>query len=526
MKKRNEIVIFFVRMAAAWPTIIISAALGIVSLFVMSAMKTNQFTRMIPEHLEIRLRNVPLALLGTFIMLVVLAFLAASMQNCSYRMANCITALAAVESIALCLWWMNSFVNTPQADQANVWHIAQTLASSEKATQEESDYLFLHPYQSGMAMVMEAVIRLNGESWKGWQIVNMLCVAACIVFLSCLCGRITDSHCAKAICAVLLICFVPLCMYSTFIYGSVPGMTTSFAVLYMLSRLSTARRTRLVWLILMVLTATVSIILYSANQIFLVAVSLVLLAMGLTDRSNRALIPISILFVILPLFFCKSWQAIAMLRLGLENTSGIPMLARLAMGVDAFTTERPGFYNCLNVNLYVKCNYDPVLTSHEALQHIKKSLIALEEEGRLLNFFGIKISDQWLDSWYGALAMTDASLFDEPGWLARSLTDGTLYKPVQAFLRALLTIIYLTAAGGTAGIAHRFNRDIWRLSTAVCLTGGFIFQIIYEAKSRYCLPYFLCCFPLAAAGLTWMAPKIRMFLKKIAFPKYERKNLK
>ena len=42
----------------------------------------------------------------------------------------------------------------------------------------------------------------------------------------------------------------------------------------------------------------------------------------------------------------------------------------------------------------------------------------------------------------------------------------------------------------------------------VCLIGGFLFQLASEAKARYCLPYYLCCFPMAAAGVAALAERL------------------
>ena len=48
----------------------------------------------------------------------------------------------------------------------------------------------------------------------------------------------------------------------------------------------------------------------------------------------------------------------------------------------------------------------------------------------------------------------------------------------------------------------------------VCLIGGFLFQLAYETKARYCMPYYLCCFPMAAAGIAALAEKLGQRLQE------------
>ena len=45
-------------------------------------------------------------------------------------------------------------------------------------------------------------------------------------------------------------------------------------------------------------------------------------------------------------------------------------------------------------------------------------------------------------------------------------------------------------------------------TVVACLIGGFLFQLASEAKSRYCMPYYLCCFPMAAAGVAALAERL------------------
>ena len=494
---------------------LICGGLGIASLFVLSYMRVDEFGRGdMPQRLIIGLRNFPAALLGALLLVGLLLILAVFWQKrLDWAKAQKISLAAAVILMLLCAWWMNSFVNTPQADQMTVWQIAEVLAGKTHINGELTGYVQMYPFQAGMAMAMEPFVRLFGSAWGSWQILNTLCVGGCVWLLCCICGRISSSPTAKSLCAVLLVGFAPLAMYSTFIYGTLPGMMLAFLGIYAVMRESTAEKSCFWWAI-SVFSFGAAITLYSGEQIFLLAAGIVLLVAGILQRSGRYKIFGALLLLLLAVGFSKVWQTIALGRLGVQDAQGIPILARFAMGMDAFTTERAGFYNCLTVNIFQKCNYDAAQTSHEALQHIRNSLLALWEEKRFFAFFGTKTSDQWLDPWFSALAMTDSSLYDHPAWLARGITGGKLFAPLLAWLSTLLTSVYLAAAAWQTAMLQKEKKELWRLLLSVCLIGGFLFQVASEAKSRYCMPYYLCCFPMAAAGIAALAEKLGQCLQK------------
>ena len=104
--------------------------------------------------------------------------------------------------------------------------------------------------------------------------------------------------------------------------------------------------------------------------------------------------------------------------------------------------------------------------------------------------------------------MNNPSIFEEPKWLATAITSKTLFVPVHAWLSMLISVVYVWSTVGVVVLLRKHKTQVWQLSLAVCLIGGFVFQLAAEAKARYCLPYFLCCFPLAAAGLAAAAQKL------------------
>lgn len=488
----------------------ICAGLGIASLFVLANMQVQNFDMEISEVLSIGKRNPLHSVAGTLLVAVLLMTMSlAARRYLTWKTARILTVMAAAGNILLCFCWMYSFRAEASADQAITWAVAQELASPSGLADWQIDYVKIHPYQAGTAMVMELFIRLFGRDCYSWLTFSALCAGGCVAVLSCLCGRITDSPSAKSLCAVLLASFFPLAMYSSFVYGTIPGIFFAVLGLYVVVRQCSDTDHPIRWCISGILAFSTAIILYTGEQIFLVAGVIVLFFTGISHHGQHRKISAAVLLGVFAVGLCNGWQAIAMHRLGLPNDPGCPILPRILMGVDAYSENpAPGFYNGICLSVFRECNYDARLANLVSIGHIKNSLLALHEQGRFVKFFAEKTADQWLEPWFSALSMANPAIYNEPNQLAQAVAGGKLFAPIQAWLSLLLSFIYLFGALGTVVLAKRERTALWRLILEVCLIGGFLFQLVYETKARYCMPYYLCCFPIAAAGLSWGIHKI------------------
>lgn len=484
---------------------IVCGVLAISSLFSLANLQMENLDDKLPEQVVLASRNFLHVLPVVIILSAALLFL--MRQKISWKAAWIFTAVSAAVQEGLGLWWKASFKSSPVADQGTFWDVAKVLAGLQDPNDAFIDYLRYWPFQAAGGMAGEPFARLFHGNFGAWQVFNALCVGGCVVILCCICGRITGSARAKAGCAVLLTGFFPLAMYTTFIYGTLAGTMTSLLGIYAVIRECTTsnKKIALRWWIVGTLSLTLSITYYTGMQIFLVGAALILLATGLFHKDQRSKIPAAIAILILALGFHKIWQMIALHRLGMGNEPGCPILPRVAMGVDAFTDVTPGFYNCLNAGFYYGSNFTPSVANQNAAGYIMRSLHELWTTGRFWQFFYEKTADQWLEPWFGGLTMNNPSIFDEPKWLASALTGGVLFGPIHAWLSMLLSVVYVWSTVGVVALLSKRKHQVWHLSLVVCLIGGFLFQLMAEAKARYCLPYFLCCFPLAAGGLSFTA---------------------
>ena len=488
----------------------ICAALGVVSLFLMARMQVEKFEENIPELLVLKSRHFLVSIFVAAVLAAVLLGLCAAMKkHITWKYARYGVGCAALFSILLSIVWMNSYTNVPTSDQGIVWSIAQQLAGVGTIDDWIYEYLRMHPYQSGMAMAMELFVRLFGENSFSWQILCACSAAACIVVFSCICARITNSPAAKILCAVMLLGFFPLSMYTTFIYGTLPGIALAALAVYAVIRECENQNGSIAWWGMAVGAFSMAMILYKGEEIFLLAAALTLITVGIARSTQRRKILAGAALLIVPIVVCNLWQGAAMHRLGMPNDPGCPLLPRILMGVDAYSeVPVPGFYNGIHEKVFRECHYDAAEANRVCVTHIRNSLVALHKQGRFLAFFGEKIADQWLEPWFGGLTMSNPAIYNEPNRLAQSMIGGKLFATLNGWLSTLVPIVYLAAAGGVVSVVKKKKNEIWYLLPMICLIGGFLFQLASEAKSRYCMPYYLCCFPMAAAGVAALAEQL------------------
>ena len=119
----------------------------------------------------------------------------------------------------------------------------------------------------------------------------------------------------------------------------------------------------------------------------------------------------------------------------------------------------------------------------------------------------------------------DVSASDLPDMVV-SLYRGEGYLKIKQFSEYMLCVVYIFAL---IGVAKRFyltvkKADDNRVSLLkdiplIIFVGGFLFSIIWEAKARYMLPYYVLLHMYAAYGLAIKADKVKAILSKCSSQK-------
>ena len=350
--------------------------------------------------------------------------------------------------LALALWWVLSQQIYPANDQEMVWQMAEALATGDFSAYGSDSYGWVYfqtcPYQGAMALFMEPFIRLFGDgALRAWSLFGAISAPASLLALCCSAKEFGAKPRTQLLCAVLCLLFVPIPMYASFVYGTLPAPAMVLWGGYGVLRFIKGGKPG--WLVL--------------------------------PFFNRAPIPYS---------------------------SGMPASATVLMGIHSGTYYGPGGYDASSWELFWANNYDTNTTNAAAVKGIREYIATYLRNPKEVKFFLQKTAWQWLDPWFEALTMNGPSITvaGGAGWLATALAGGVLFAPVQALLRALLTFVYLFAGVGTLELRRKTDGSVWAQLLGIAFFGGFLFQLVWETKSRYCFPFFVFLLPLAALGFT------------------------
>ena len=131
----------------------------------------------------------------------------------------------------------------------------------------------------------------------------------------------------------------------------------------------------------------------------------------------------------------------------------------------------------------------------ERLQYFANNL------GYTFRFYTMKIASMWTENTYSAIrnnTVDDSEFIDNSIWIL------TFYQKALLILTSACCLINL--------IQNRKNLSLEIIFLLLIFIGGFTFHILWEAKSRYIIPYILVLIPIAAIKIEHL-PKFK-FLDK------------
>ncbi len=396
------------------------------------------------------------------------------------------------------LVWISISKCEPVSDQMMVMTSAQRFAQGNYGRLDYSKYLFMHPHQLGLAAYGQILFTLFGiENLKAFLFFNVLwtAVAAFSGY------RITrylfrDLRAGAYYLLLIAFCF-PFLLYSSYFYGDVIAAALSLFSIW--QTLSWCREEKWSSLVLLVLGMSLACLIRNNSLIVAVACLGVLLVKGICGCRWRYLL--CVLLVMAGIGGARQGMgAFYESRIGRPLNDGMPMILYVALGLQEGDKEA-GWYNGYSIYTYQDvCGYDGPAAAAIGKAEIKAR--AKEFLGNPLygaDFFWRKFTSQWCEPTYGCFIMTYATE-QERSPLVNSIYLGKGNRLLCLFMDSYQLLIY---GMGLFLLVHGRKEKYpleWYL-LFIAILGGVLFHTVWEAKSRYVLPYFVMMLPGAAAGL-------------------------
>ena len=416
-------------------------------------------------------------------------------------------ALALWTAAALCFVLAVGLL--PRADSALVIEAAKRFAAGDFSPLE-GEYFSRVSYQLGICLPLEGLARLlpGLDLNLLMQALNCAISAALMALLCGLAGGLSGDARTSGAAALLYMAFVPMLLFNMFVYGVLPMLLLCVLAMRCFARCARTGERRFGVLYALLIGAAAAL---KPNAMIVMLALLICAAVHALQRKDGFLLLCAALSVVLCFALPAGVIRLYELRAGVTLAPDTGMLLRLAMGMQD-SMIAAGWYNGV-IEEYWPLSVTPEMEKAAALEMLAARLreFAADPAGAWA-FFKEKCLTQWAEPsydilWYGAVCGKSGRF----NGLAHAIfRDGS---PVRALLAGYMNIFqqaaYVLALIGTCGMIREKRIEAVQLMLPVTVLGGFLYHMLFEAKSQYIYPYMLLLLPLAAAGMDLLAGRAR-----------------
>lgn len=454
------------------------------------------------EHITISLNN-PIFIIGLLSLVFLLIFATYKIDKYLNKDSEKYKKIRKIVLIvALCLYilfsilWVVLVRPAIVGDQIHGANLAQTFYSGN--TEEFlpnktysgitlSEYMQAHHHQITLSFVFSLFFRLI--HFDGIAILRVLNVIgnALIVFSLYKIGQILSKkyNFNKVLFFTLILTFISLPMLNTFIYGDMLSIGFCLFSVYLIMKYAEEKKIKYI-LISAVLTAF-AYMLRMNSLIFIIATVMYLILNIFKQKGNAKDIVINLMMIIvyiaISIIPAKLVADYYLNKFNLDRNKEYPMTSYILMAME----EGPrgnGWYN-EEIGEYALKN--PEQAKEEYPEKIKERLKYFAHNiGYTCDFYIKKVASMWCENTYSAVwnnEMGDISL-------------GTMTEPLLFYQKALLLIMCVCSL--VVVLQNIKDISLEMIFLILIFIGGFLFHVIWEAKSRYILPYILVLIPIAS----------------------------
>lgn len=399
------------------------------------------------------------------------------------------------------LIWITAADRVPEGDPAYIYGGASYFIEGRYFYLGHGSYCQLYPQQLGQIAVVELFFLLVGT--YNYFAIELVCVlfATGIHLLGYLIMRECKAgYAAKILYCLLMMGCIPLICYTSWVYGDLPS--TFFLLAFALLALKLGEKFKWYYAAGMVFSFMMAALVRKNSMIFLVAFGIIAL-LDLVIKRRWRMVVTAILTLAVSLLSYQVVYHVYEYQSGVEIEEGLPVNSWLAMGMEE-NWNGNGWYDDTPKNVGVDFDWD-----HDAIERyfsafIKGRLEDFKEDPKYaLGFYKKKLVSQWNGPLYQCIYFSKNIPED------RRPAEGSFLHSLYQYKDAYETLLFWADRWQFMiylGMLLYFLTKIRKseepvnLLLAVTIVGGFFFSVIWEAKGRYCLPYYLMMYPLAAMG--------------------------
>lgn len=382
----------------------------------------------------------------------------------------------------------------PQGDQINTTAFAVYARGGNYLMLQPGGYVGMYEQQKNLGFLYEVAFTIFGDfNYLPIQIIHIgwwiLAVVAGYGFL--------QINAARAIfrpvyCIFMTAC-IPFLFYLPYAYGDLMSISFGIVLFWAVSAHEQQGGKRYLFIaagagILAMLARKNTLILFVALAIYFVLLCI---------RRKKLKYLLSGALVILSSFVALSAvSGMYRHRSGYESGCGIPSILWVAMGMQE-TNGHPGIYNRFQQTIFEQAGGDVEESKRVGKAYVRGRLSEFRHDPVMaLDFVKRKVEEQWIEPLYESLCSTKTFGEDSevPSYIEKIYYGEwqNLFWRLSNFEQSIcyFSVLLFIVASIVTILGQKSETPLSLWLPLIAAIGGFLFSIIWEAKSRYMLPYY------------------------------------
>lgn len=435
----------------------------------------------------------------------------------SGKLLHVLAALCSLGVVGIGFRLLYSVSSYAVADQWYVYEAARRLVDGTFDVQEYAGYYLVYPYQLNLAQIYKFVFQVAGNSsYRVLQGFQGICTGIGFYMGFRITRELFHRRAAELIYLVMGVLFVPMYIYSLYIYGETIGTCCAMVAIWCFLKYNSCKTVK--GILGYGILGTIAVTGFYQARVALVIVWIaMLLVQMMVTMQNRKPLPLvaTVGLLIAAVCFSTLNRSVMEHGMGADLDNCIPAILSVATGLQEGTdsTKGPGSYNAYDWNVFAQTGHDAEAASDIAAEYIRGRVRELAGNPmEAVALFGRKSMNQWNEPTYGCFVMTEFN--DGMDDWVQKLYHGEENGRCLDFLNEYQAVVYMAVLLGFVWLVSERRNPVEYL-IGVILIGEFLFSMIWEAKSRYVYPYAVMMIPFAACSLVHCGDVIAAKRKKL-----------
>lgn len=401
----------------------------------------------------------------------------------------------------LCIGWVILVNPRVVGDSAHVAAIAQLINRGDTATEilqgqtyaniPISEYMQAYPQQVNLGFVFSLFFKILhfDTVMELLRVFNVISNIAIVIAIFLLQKQLSKQYATNStLSCFCILTFFSIILLSTFVYGDIPSLALCLFSVYTIMRYQETKKISYAFVAMFLISF--ACMLRMNSFIFVIAIAIYLGLAIWKERKEKTkkekMLAVGILLVysvvailpslLVPTFFLNKYH--------LKTGETYPVESYLLMAMEP-SPRANGWYH-EEIASYALKNIETAPKEYQ--EKIKERIFYfIQNPDDACWFYLSKIASMWTENTYSAvqnnIVKDDYSL--------EAITN-----PLTFYQKAMLLLICVSSVLGL--IRYRKNLSLEVILLLTIFVGGFTFHLLWEAKSRYIIPYIVVLIPLAS----------------------------